>query len=116
MLNTMINFNFDVVEKVLMDKYKELLRDIPEFRLAYKDLNEANVNSCFNYIIYDIKLKSNFPELYDEEYTINTMIKKFYMLYLKGVFRLAEADNFDYIGEIDDPFACDMYNDNLEDR
>lgn len=116
----------DVSQNILIEKYQELSRNIPEYRAMYQVITPENIDACFRHTIFDIAYKSSdyyFYIINKENY--NHFYKKFYGLYLKGVFPFLVGDNFDYIGEIDlaiellnneDPFADDFYNDNMEDR
>ncbi len=112
-----IRYNqLDITDNVILDRYKELINTIPEFKYAYLSLTEDKILGCASYIIHDLEMKSEHPEFWRD--SADHIIVKFYQLWAKDVFKFINADNFDYIGEleIDDPFACDFYNDNLEDR
>jgi hypothetical protein len=106
----------DITENIIIEKYKELINTIPEFKYAYLNLTEDKILGCASYIIHDLEMKSEFPKFWRN--SADHIVSKFYQLWAKGVFNFINGDNFDYVGEIevDDPFACDFYNDNLENR
>lgn len=109
--------NLDISENILLDRYKELINTIPEFKYAYLNLTEEKILSCAGYIIHDLEMKSEYPEFWRN--SADHLIVKFYLLWARDIFKFINGDNFDYVGEIteiDDPFACDFYNDNLENR
>lgn len=120
--------NLDVSENILIDKYQELSRSIPEYKKMYQVITPENIDMCFRHTIFDIALKSSDYDFYiTNKENYNHFYKKFYGLYHKGIFPFLVGDNFDYISEIEieeaiellnneDPFDCDFYNDNLEDR
>ncbi len=56
-----IKYNqLDITENIIIERYKELLNTIPEFKFAYMYLTEDKILGCASYIIHDLEMKSEY--------------------------------------------------------
>ena len=106
-----------VSDSILIEGFKKFSKEVPEFKQMYSRISEENAEACFRHLIFGIAFDRNEYDFFiTNKENYNYFMKRYYFLYSKGVFNYLLGDNFDYVGEARDPFDCDFYNDNLEDR